>query len=94
MIKNAIKTIKIIETAFGIFSLVKRSNTGDSIKVRKIARKKGKSTGFASRITTPPIKITTITREAVVILFPDITFYHYNLFKSEIKIYYFLIQNL
>ena len=64
--------IKITETALGIFKRVKKSKTGESIKERKMAKKNGKRTGLASHKTTPPIKTTTIMRQAVITLFPFI----------------------
>jgi hypothetical protein len=62
---------KIMETAWGIFIRVAKSNKGARTNDKKTARKKGKSTGFARRSTTPPIKTTIITKEAVATLFPS-----------------------
>jgi len=58
----------MMEIALGILSLVRKFNAGERTKERKTARKKGKSTGFASRKTTPTIKMTMIKREAVATL--------------------------
>jgi hypothetical protein len=51
---------------------VKKSRIGERIKERKIAKKKGKRTGFACCKTTPTAKTTRIIRAAATTLFPCI----------------------
>jgi hypothetical protein len=67
---------------------VKKFSKGASTKERNTARKKGKSTGLASRRTTPEIKMTIMSKEAVITLFPCISRtcdHHYSPLDSETK---------
>ncbi len=71
--KKLVNIINRIETALGIFLLVKKSRIGERIKERKIAKKKGKRTAFACCKTTPTAKITRIIRAAAITLLPCIS---------------------
>jgi hypothetical protein len=71
--KNVNIKIKMTEIARGILRRVKKSSKGANTNERKTARKNGKSTGFANRRTTPPMKMTMINNDAVTTLFPCIT---------------------
>jgi hypothetical protein len=69
MTKKVMMRIRKMEIALGIFSrFEEKSRTGYRIKERKMATKKGKSTGLASFKTTPAMKTTIIPRKAVAIL--------------------------
>jgi hypothetical protein len=70
--KKVKRRIKIMEITLGILILVKKSRMGKRMNERKIARKKGKSTGLASLKRTPIIKTTMMIKDAVATLLSSI----------------------